>query len=79
MDSTVQTAESVNTMQPDLPVISLNSQTQYTLPTLTSTDNCRVESHWQSVLNSQLVGDRLNESEQICQQLSRVVSCRRRE
>jgi len=47
---------------------------QYTPPTRLS---CRVELRRQCVHNSQLVGDSLDESEQICQQLSRVASCRR--
>jgi len=41
--------------------------------------NCRVKSRRRCVHNSQLVGDSLHESEQICQQRSRVASCRRRE
>jgi len=40
--------------------------------------NCRVEmSQRRCVWNSQLVGDSLDESEQICQQRSLVASCRR--
>jgi len=54
------------------------SKAQYTPPTPTRL-NCRVESRRQCVRNSQLVGDSLDESEQICQQRSRVASCRRRE
>ena len=46
---------------------------QYTPPTRL---NCRVESHRQCAYNSQLVGDILNESGQICQQRSLVASCR---
>ena len=34
--------------------------------------SCRVESRWRCVRNSQLVGDSLDESEQICQQQSRL-------
>jgi len=40
--------------------------------------NCRVESRRPCVHNPQLVGDSLDESEQICQKRSRVASCRRR-
>jgi len=42
-------------------------------------DFCRVElrRRRRCVLNSQLVGDSLDESEQICRQRSRVASCRR--
>ena len=41
--------------------------------------NCWVELRRRCVHNSQLVGDSLDESEQICQQRSRVASCRRYE
>ena len=49
---------------------------QNTPPTPTRL-NCRVESPRRCVHNSQLVGDSLNDSEQICQQRSWVASCRR--
>jgi len=46
---------------------------QYTPPAPTRL-NCGVESRRRCARNSQLVGDSLDESEQICQQRSRVVS-----
>jgi len=46
---------------------------QHTPPTRL---NCRVESQRRCVRHSQLVGDSLDELEQICQQRSRVASCR---
>ena len=47
---------------------------QYTPPTPL---NCRVESRQRCVHNSQLVGCSLDKCEQICQQWSRVASCRK--
>jgi len=48
----------------------------YTPPTPTRLI-CEVESRRRCVHNSLLVGDSLDESEQVCQQRSRVASCRR--
>jgi len=49
---------------------------QYTPPTLTRL-SCQLELRWRCVWNSQLVGNRLDESEQISQQRSRVVAYQR--
>jgi len=51
-------------------------EAQYTPPTPTRL-SCRVQSRRRCVRNSQLVGDNLDDSEQICRQRSRVASCRR--
>ena len=59
-----------------LQVLLRDLNAQYTPPTPTRL-NCRVESRRRCVHNPQLVGDSRDESEQICQRRSRVVSCRR--
>jgi len=62
----------------DLYLSKVNSKGAFTPPTPTPTRlNCRVKSRRRCVhnYNSQLVGDSLDESEQICQQRSRVASC----